>query len=489
MRPLPLEQDEADYVIIGTGAGGATAARVLSDAGHRVLMLEEGRWLREKPAALLESFSASMRSFATQSTAARLPIALLQGRCVGGSTAINSGIIWRLPEDVRQQWSAHYGLGELLRAAPLDAAFARIEAELQVGRTEAGVLGGNSALMQQASRALGLPGQRMQRNTPGCVGASRCLQGCPTGARQSMERSYVPQALRLGARLHTDVRAVRVLHDGRRATGVLGQRLGPGGRPVRRFVAQARLGVIVAAGAIQTPLLLLQSGLKRRVGWGFQAHPGCAVLGRFDHPVQMGQGATQGYEVPQRARGFKLESLALPTELLAARLPGWGRDWQARLDAMDHMAQWVVQVRMAARGRVRRLPGGAPLVHYSPQPADIAKAQSAVALLSEMMFAAGAREVYPGIGGLPEVLHAAGQVRQLKEARLKPHHFRLVASHLFSTATAGADPRCSVVDAGLEAHDLRRLYVMDASALPTNLGVNPQHSIMALVWRAAEQMA
>jgi len=271
---------------------------------------------------------------------------------------------------------------------------------------------------------------------------------------------------------------------GGRAVGVRGTR-----NESDTFEVRARRGVIVACGALHTPVLLRRAGLRGPVGERFQMHPGCAVVGRFSERVHMGFGATQGYEVPMRAQGFKLESLSLPPEMLAARIPGAGPEWQERVAELDHYAQWAVQVRMRAHGRVRTSFTGRPLATYEPLPADIAKAQAGVALMCRMFFAAGATEVYPGVGGLPEVLTDLREVEQLEQATLGPRNFHLIGSHLFGTATAGADGSTSVVGPDLQAHSVPGLFVMDASVFPTNLGVNPQHSIMAVVWRAAERLA
>jgi hypothetical protein len=247
--------------------------------------------------------------------------------------------------------------------------------------------------------------------------------------------------------------------------------------------------VIVAAGAVHTPALLRKSGLRGLVGERFQAHPGAAVMGRFPEPVAMGFGATQGYEVPMRDRGLKLESLSLPPEMLATRLPGAGLEWQARLAEMDHYAQWCAIVRMKAHGRVRPTWTGGVSVDFVPLQDDLDRAQYAAALLCRMMFAVGATEVYPGIGGRPDVLTDVSQVRLIEEGKMRQGDFHFMASHLFGTACASADPRTGAVGADLQSHDVSGLYVMDASVFPTNLGVNPQHSIMAIVFRAAERLA
>ena len=483
-------EDTADVVIVGTGAGGATAARVLAAAGIDVLMLEEGPRLRtpDRPRDALRTLAGTMRSGGTQTTTGTHPIPILQAACVGGSTAVNSGIIWRMPDDVRADWTKNHGLGELVDAASFERIYERIEGDLDVAETSDEVLGGNATLMRVASERMGLPGKAISRNAGRCQARGECLQGCPGERRQSMDVSYVPMAMKDGARLMTLCRVEKVWIEGGRAVGVLGSRLDAETRkPVGRFRVRAEK-VIVSAGVVHTPLILRRSGLRGMVGRRFQGHPGAAIVGRFDHPVRMSYGATQGYEVPMRERGYKLESLSLPPEMLAARLPGVGREWQERTANLDCYAQWCAQVRMKAHGRV--MPGPLwPLVFYEPTDSDLDRIQEALTLIMRMMFEAGAVEVYPGIDGLPEVMRSISEVDEAASRRWERGAIHLVVSHLFGTAVAGHDPRASVVDPQLQSHQVRDLYVMDASVFPTNMGVNPQHSIMAVVMRASERLA
>ena len=118
-------EDAADFVVIGSGAGGATAARVLSAAGCSVIVLEEGPSLApdQRSRALLPAMDEAVRDMATIATSGRTPIPLLMGRCVGGSTAVNSGIIWRMPEDVQHDLRTRHGLGELVEASALVRCF------------------------------------------------------------------------------------------------------------------------------------------------------------------------------------------------------------------------------------------------------------------------------------------------------------------------------------------------------------------------------
>ncbi len=486
-----IQDERAEVVIVGTGAGGATAARVLAEKGIDVLMLEEGPRLHTKnrPRDIIGALSSAMRGAGTQTTAGLAPMPLMQGSCVGGSTAINSGIIWRLPEDVREDWIKNHGLAPLLERSEMDRIYETIEDELEVETTGDDVLGGNAAMMRRASDLMGLPGKSMERNAGRCEGSSQCLQGCPNERRRSMDVSFVPTAQRFGARLQTLRRVDRLWIERGKVVGVLGSVMDPETRkPEARFRVRAE-HVVVSAGVVHTPGILLRSGMRGMVGRRFQAHPGAAIVGQFPEPVRMTFGATQGYEVPLRHLGYKLESLSLPPELLAARLPGVGKEWQKRMGMMDHYAQWCAQVRMQAKGRIYSGPGGAPIAVYEPTSDDLRKAQEAMVLLMRMMFRAGATEVYPGITGLPEVLTSEAMLDEHAHRKWKRGAIHLVASHLFGTAVAGHDPKQSVVDPTLTSHKYRNLSVMDASVFPTNLGVNPQHSINAIVWRAAELLA
>lgn len=486
----PVLEDEADFVIVGTGAGGATAARVLSAAGRSVVMIEEGAYLRpeDRPRELLDAMRLAVRDMCMQATDSRVPMPLLQGRAVGGSTAINSAIVWRLPEDVRRAWRDEHGLAPLLEG--IDGAFDAIEDDLGIGETPADILGENNERLARGARALGLTtGRVIRRNAKGCKGSGRCLQGCPNGARQSMDVSYVPRAIEDGARLHTRCRAERVRTSRGRAVAVEGAVLDDARKVRGRFVIRARVGVIVAAGVIHTPVLLMKSGVRHpQLGHRFACHPGVAMVGRFDEPIEMGFGASQGYEIPLREKGYKLEALTLPPEMLAARIPGAGAAWQRRLEELGQYAQWCGQIRMEARGRVRSI-FGRPTVTYEPTRADLRKARDVAVLLGRLMFAAGANEVFPGIAGFDEIVTDPKRLDALEAGELARADVHLVASHLFGTACASADPRMGVVDEQLRVRGADGLYVMDASVFPSNLGVNPQHSIMGLVWQAAARAA
>jgi choline dehydrogenase-like flavoprotein len=201
-------------------------------------------------------------------------------------------------------------------------------------------------------------------------------------------------------------------------------------------------------------------------------------------------GASQGFEVLglRDTLGAKMESINVPPEVAAARLPGAGRRLAAYIERLDHAAIWMVAVRAEAEGRIRPSRLFGDHVTYDLTGHDIDRVRRGLKRLCEMHFLAGATEVVTGVYGLPEVLRSIDEIAVFDTAPLDPRAYSMVASHLFGGCRAGSDPRTSVVDPQLKVHGVEALYVMDASVFPTNTGVNPQHGIMAIATVAAERL-
>ncbi len=484
---LVRDHDEAfDFVVVGSGAGGAVAAHTLAAAGYSVAIVEEGAWVKTRAFGedVHGTFNAMMRDAGCQVISGRAYMPLLQGQCVGGSTVVNSAIAWRTPQDVVDDWATRFGLGESISLQALEPHFDALEAALNVRAVDDAVLGKNNTLFLEQGAASGLAPVPMRRYDKGCVGSGRCLTGCPTAAKQGMSVTYVPWALANGARLFTSCRALRVDVRGRRAVGVTCQ----GARAVR---LRARRGVFVAASTVQTPNLLRRSGLRARaLGEHFQAHPGLALGGVLERRVDMGFGATQGAESMhyRKSDRFKLETISMQPELAAARIPGVGSELLTRMASFSDAVVWAAQIRAEAEGTVRVGWGGVDRVRFTMTENDIRATRKACGILARLMFDAGAREVWPGIYGIPGVLRSADETRLIDEGPLDPRAYGFVVTHVFGAARMGPDPRTSVVGPDFQTHEATALYVVDSSVFPTNLGVNPQHSIMAMSRLAATRV-
>ena len=462
----------ADVGVVGTGAGGAVVAKELAEAGLRVALLEEGDWhpaqtLTARPRDMLVRLYRDAGQIATVGTP---PIVLPLGRAVGGTTLVNSGTCFRTPDHVLEAWRTDDGL-------ELELDFDRVEAELNVVEVPPQLAGRNAALVRRGAATLGLSGGYLRRNVRGCRGSGVCAYGCPAGAKQHAGETYVPKAVAAGAELLTGVRVRRIHTDRGRVTGVEGG-------DVRVHAPR----VVIAAGAIHTPLLLARNRLGRGpLGRNLSIHPATAARARFDEEVRLWDGVPQSYYVDALAAdGIMLEGIAGPPDYLAMSIPRHGAGHRALMLDAPRLAQFGVMVHDSARGRVRNLLGR-PLIRYDLAPADATRFGRGLELLARIWFAAGAREVVVPVAGVPPLRD--GDTGPLRRAHVRPRDLTLMAFHPLGTARPSADPARGVLDADLQVRGTPGLYVADGSAVPTSLGVNPQITIMALATRLARHIA
>lgn len=489
---VPLELD-ADVVVVGSGAGGAAAAAHLVSQGLSVCVVEAGAW--RPPESMPSDFYGAMRDLFDdwQSTLTLGPALwpVVQGRCVGGTTVINSAICVRTPEKIIASWGAEHGLDATYYARELEQHQDALETLLHIEEVTPEMGGRHNALAEQGARALDGHDHSMRRYTKGCEGRGRCMLGCSAGRKQSLDRAMLPSVLSAGSVIVDCAPVSRILFEGRRAVGVTGTFTHPLTRTKGiPFTVRARRAVIVAASATHTPALLLRSGLKgKALGHHFRSHPGAGVLGIYDEPVDLHQGATQGWaSLAFRDAGYKLETLSLPLQMLAARLPGGGTTLVRRLGQSRHLNHLVLGLNARASGRVRAGPAERPIVSYKLGRDDLERLREGMHLLARIHVAAGARQILPGITGLPAVL-PADRIGDILKVPLNPRRFLCILSHLFGGVTLGDDPSRSGADPHGRVWGTEGLVVACASAIPTTLGVNPQHTIMALARMRAQEIA
>ncbi len=480
-----------DFVVVGSGAGGAAAAVTLARAGRSVALIEAGAWREPEdyPHTAYGAMRDLMDDWGSQVTLGRALWPVVQARTVGGTTVINSAICVRTPSDIFQQWKAQHGLDDL--EGRVRARQDQLEKDLSVEESGGASWGRANLLAKKGELAMGWSNPHaMLRYAKGCGGSGMCLQGCREKKKQSMAITFVPEVQARGGTIISSAPVDRVLFEGTRAVGVIGRFLHPATRKKgAAFTLRARRGVIIAASVTHSPVILMRSGLKLpALGKYFRSHPGTGVFGCYDEPVDMNLGATQGWASTafRTDPGLKLETLAIPPELVSSRLSGGGVELMERLARYRHITMWCLAVRAESTGTVSRsLFGGRPVVRYTLDEPDMRRFREGLKLLARQHFAAGARSIIPGIAGLPYEL-GPDQLKLIDEAPLDPRNYIAILSHLFGGCVMGSDPKTSVTDGMGRVHGTEGLVVADASVIPTNLGVNPQHTIMALAQVFAE---
>jgi choline dehydrogenase-like flavoprotein len=476
---------ECEVVVVGTGAGGAVVGRELAERGFAVAFVEEGEHYR-RDAFDGGAISAHQRFYRAAFAVGNAVIPLFVGRLVGGSTAVNGGTSFRTPSWILDRWCEQIGTDELTSAA-MGRHFDRVEEELQVAPSERQVIGPIGDVMARGCDALGWSHGPIPRNAPGCDGSGFCDFGCRTDARQGTNLAYIPPALQSGALLFTGLRADRVLVENGRAVGV--EAISKAGRTMRIRAS----AVILAGGAIPTPLLLLKQGLANRsgeVGKNLSLHPSGALMAEFPDEIRGRDHVPQGYMCDQFAREGVMILSAQPDVNSSGLVFSFaGRRLMQALDRMDHLGAFGLLLGdTRPNGRVWGSAAGYPLITYKVMAADVARVHQAMVRTSEMCLAAGAKRLYPLVLGVAP-LEGANGLDSFRKAKLSPSDVVWTSYHPLGTCKMGLDPETSVVGLDHQAHDVPGLFIVDASTVPGPIGVNPQITIMAMATRAAEKIA
>ncbi|MEB2284623.1 MAG: hypothetical protein B6D46_00550 [Polyangiaceae bacterium UTPRO1] len=480
-----------DVVVIGTGAGGAVAAATLAEAGARVLLLEEGAYHRteEFSGHPPEMLTLLYRNRGLTATLGTPVIGVPLGCAVGGTTTVNSGTCYPAPDYVLERWVRDEGLGDL--APPLMAPrFAEVSRRIGVTPVPEELLGPNARLFRKGAEALGFAGAPIPRNVKGCKGTGVCAFGCPTGAKQSMNLSYVPAALAAGAELVTRARARRLLSDGNRIWGVEASLLDAKGQPTGRTLRALARATVVAVGAFYTPALLRTSGVRHPLlGRNLRIHPAARVGAMFAEPVKGWIGVPQSYHVSQFEReGIFIQGIFAPPGVEAPSIPGIGREHRERMRRFSHLGSFGALISESGSGRVVTVPGGQPLALYSLSPPDCRRLARAISLTAQVWFAAGATEVFTSVRSRP-VLRSMAEARDFGDRAVGAKYFDAMAFHPMGTARMSADPARGVVDGSGRVHGYEGLYVADAAVLPSSTRRNPQLTIMAVATKIAADLA
>lgn len=498
--PLPvatrrLEADttiDADVVIVGSGAGGGVAAGVLAEGGRHVVVLEKGinpgpGDLTQVEGEMLSRLYLDGGLMMTQSGS----IPILAGSCLGGGTTINYTTSFPLPEATRAEWDRLSGLG-LFSSRRFGDSLGRVMRQIHVGTTWT-TPGERDQLLERGCRALGWHVDVIPRNVSGCcegIECGYCGYGCRHGAKNSTARTYLADAARRGADLIVGAEAERILIERRHAVGVVARVRGEKGAESRLLV---RAPVVIAAcGSINTPALLLRSGLRSpRIGRGLHLHPASAVAGLFPHRVEPWTGSLQTRYSDQFASiddgyGVKLETAPVHFALPASGF-GWESSRRHREDIgrLAHTSIIGLLLRDRDSGRVTIGPHGGPRVHYELSRFDEGHIRKAIVGAAEALAAAGATEVFSlhtppvrGRPGTPGWLTRFGQ--DADTTGYRRCRMSYISFHQMATAAMGADPQRGAVDEAGESFEVRGLYVADAAAFPTSSGVNPMITIMGL---------
>lgn len=471
-------------LVIGSGAGGATVAATLAEAGLDVLIVEEGPQVPPTQYGLgsPEAMATLYRRRGMTPIEGPVPVGYVEGCCVGGSTEINSGFWHRTPPEILLRWKARYDLAD---ASPAELAehFQWAETELAVGLLNR-PYPKSTELFARGVERMGWSAQEVPRAVRDCKDINRCASGCPAGAKQSMSQTLIPRALKAGARLLPDTRALLILKSGGQVSGVVAEQRFPDGH--REQVSIAADAVFVCAGPTETPALLKRSGVKFHVGNTLRIHPMLKVAARFPETVDAHRHVLPVLQVKEFWPEISLGGAYLSPGHLAMNLSENWLETHPEMHRLRNFAAYYVAVRGTGRGQIRPSAFGEndTSISYRLSDEDHLNISRGMARLATLLLAAGAEEVFPSVHGLARIRTELEAVRWLDE-RVPLDALALTTVHAFSSCPIGENQQRCAADSFGRLYGFHNLFVGDASMLPDSPGVNPQGSVMALARRNA----
>jgi len=497
----PPEQITCDVAIIGSGAGAGISAELLTKAGLKVVIIEEGPLKSSSDFNQKESeaYPQLYQESAARKTEDKA-INILQGRCVGGSTTVNWTSSFRTPAPTLKFWQDKFGLKDY-NVDALSPYFEQAERRLNIGPWLTPP-NENNDLLRRGAAKLGIPAQAIARNVKGCWNLGSCGMGCPTNAKQSMLVTTIPAALDQGAQLLVETRAERFeLANGRITallcsfgvsnTAVAQQRHA---RSATKIIADH---YVLAAGAINSPAVLLRSGAPDphgRLGERTFLHPVVMSSAVFEQKVEAWQGApqtiytdhfleTQAIDGPI---GYKLEAPPLHPVIFASTVPGMGQSQHDLLKAFPHNHTLLALMRdgfheQSPGGRVKLRSDGSPVLDYPLNDYLMDGARRAMLSMMEIQFAAGATKVLP-LHEMAQTYTTWGQAREAVNALpMKPLLTKVVSAHVMGgCGMAGLENQGVTRPDGMH-WQIENLSIHDGSLFPTSIGANPQLSVYGVV--------
>lgn len=496
------EMLEADVLIIGTGAGGGTSAEIFAKAGLKVLMIEEG------PLKSSDDFKMDERDAyhdLYQESAGRMSkdgaMSILQGRGVGGTTVINWTSSFRTPAPTLEHWAKEFGI-QGMSTEDMAPWFAQMEERLGVAKWEVAP-NNNNAVLRDGAQKLGVHWETIPRNVRGCWNLGYCGTGCPTNAKQSMLVTTIPSALEKGAKLVYSARVERLIFDGRKVLGAEIVALDDHYQPTSvRLLAKAPQ-VILAAGAINGPALMLRSKAPdphQRIGKRAFFHPTTFTFAEFEHFIDPYYGAPQSvhsdhyqWQSVTGPVGFKLEVPPLHPGLTSVLLMGHGINHFQDMQKLPHLHSMIALLRDGFHpdsegGQIELASDGSPIIDYEINDYLWDGVQRSWLAMVEIQFAAGAKAVRVSHNDCPWFYSLAEAKAGIAKLSSRSNAFTAGSAHCMGGLAMGEDPQRCLVDSQGKYHHLDNLYVFDGSVFPTSIGANPQLSIYGMVCKNATQL-
>lgn len=441
--------------------------------------------------------------------------AVLAGSTFGGGGTVNWSASLQPQHFVRKEWadpSSPHGGVPFFTSAAFQESLDRICTHMGVSTKHIEQNFANSALLEGARR-LGYSGHDVPQNTGGKAHpCGYCGSGCPAAAKQGPANRWLPDAADRGAEFMEGCKIESVEFETssngtRKAVGVKGTWTSRD-RTIRRSVRVKAKRVIVACGSLQSPLLLMRSGINNpHLGCNLHLHPTSLVGAVFEEETRPWEGpiltaaVTSLEDLDGKGHGPKIEIISSTPSIFLSFTP-WKRalDWKVQCAKLHHMVGLIIIQRDKVPGRVYPDPvDGRCRIQYTPSSDDLSNNLEGMLAAAKIAKVMGAKEIFSchpdapryerpekGPGGAktdegvnePAFQTWLGEIQRLGLS--SPDPCTLGSAHQMGTCRMGSDRRKGVVDATGLVFGTQGLYVADASVFPSASGVNPMVTNMGI---------
>ncbi len=509
-KPIDITKDRltVDICIIGSGCGGAISAAKLSRQGYSVVLLEKGPYVDktdfdQDSTKLIKKMYVRSAGLATDDMSVRI----LQASVYGGSSTINWMACFRTPTHVLEEWGTDYGLTEY-KEEEMIKHFEEVEERINAHTVPDNEHNQANRVILDGCKDLGIHAESIENNSKDCIGCGTCGLGCPYDTKMDMRLTYLQDALDNGVTIFTETRADKIKYLSKETQHITATILGKNCDLNDRKITITSRRVIVAAGAVYTPLLLQKSKLTKggNVGKYFRVHPVSASFAIYDRVIDPTYGmplttvSKEYSNLNGEGYGFWLEIPDLEPFLAGVNLPGIGTMRRGILAQLRNVAAMLVLVRDGANkksnGEIKwrrglNLQNGSinfrkvPSIRYKLSDEDKEHLIEGIETSAKVQFAAGAKSVMTLHSEFTD-LSSPEEISKIRSLKNGPNEITVFSAHPMGTARMGKDPKVSVIDETMQMHHYPGVYVMDSSVLPTALGVNPMITVLSSVSRALE---
>ncbi len=488
---------EYDVVIVGSGAGGGTVADrliPLVESGAKVALLETGPHFPHEYFTQREIEMMNLLWHGGAWPTLNGSVTVIAGKGVGGSTIMYTGVTFRLPEKVYDEWSVPG-----ITPDELEPRFDRIEEEINVIEPDADMINDNNRLFKEGCDKLGWPVEKIKLNLKGCQQHGFCNLGCAEGGKQGTMEVQIPRAKDAGVELVPNC-LVNKVKDGTVYATVYPALAGtlPGPWPEGEVEIKARK-VVLAGGCPGSPAIMLRSGMGKQLptlGKYLTVHPALTVYGVYPEVIKNYRGFPKTYYTPHfsESHNHYIETAFYYPFTSTKHLGLWGKDLKNMMKNYTRFMCMIVlnHDKASPKNKVVLDKGGNAQFKYEISKDSIESICHAQAHTTRIFFAAGCEEVVMPCAD--NMIFGPGDVSDAKlEEFISPRNFVSVKAPISSAhpqggCGMGASPENSVTDSYGRVHGYPWLHVADASLFPKSSHVNPYLTIMALAERVADNL-